>query len=128
MSVEDVLAIQKLLADYNHLIDSGQADAWADLFVADGAFDPGLMPPINGRAALVEFAAALPAMIPGARHVVSNVSIDVDGDRASAKSYLHMWMKDGDGKFGVMTAGIYSDELVRIGGSWKLSRRTMAAD
>ena len=36
LPVEDVLAIQKLLADYNHAIDAGDGDAFAGAFVEDG--------------------------------------------------------------------------------------------
>ena len=55
MSADDVLAIHKLLADYNHLIDGGEAEAWADTFADGATFDSGSMPPISGRGALVAF-------------------------------------------------------------------------
>ena len=81
LPVEDVLAIQKLLADYNHAIDFGDPAGFAAMFVEDGVLDTG-QGPTEGRAALQEFAGALPSLVPGLRHLISNVSIDGDGDAA----------------------------------------------
>ncbi len=128
MQVEDIAVITKMVADYNHMIDSGQAEAWADLFTDDGQFDPGLMPAIAGRAALVEFASGLPVMIPGARHHITNLSVDVDGDRATATAYLQLWMKGEDGSASLAMSGIYDDELVRTATGWRFSKRAMKAD
>jgi ketosteroid isomerase-like protein len=127
--VADVIAIQKLYADYNHLVDAGEVDAWVALFTEDGVFDPGLLPTISGAAALAEFAAALPALIPGGRHHVSNLSISVDGDTATARSYLMLWLTNADpSKTVLMSTGIYEDELVRTPAGWRLRRRVMHPD
>ncbi len=128
MQAEDIAVITKMVADYNHMIDSGQAEAWADLFTADGQFDPGLMPAISGREALVEFAGGLPVMIPGARHHITNLSVDVQGDRATATAYLQLWTKGEDGKAALAMTGIYTDELVRTADGWRFSKRSMASD
>ena len=82
LPVEDVLAIQKLLADYNHAIDAGDGDGFAGTFVEDGTLDVG-HGVTEGRAALKEFAGALPTMVPGIRHLISNLSIDCSGDRVA---------------------------------------------
>ncbi len=129
MQTDDVLAIQQLLAAYNHHVDAGEVAEWTALFTEDATFDAGVLPPITGHAALAEFAAALPTMIPGGRHHVSNVWVEVDGDRASARSYLMLWITQADpSKTALMSTGIYHDELVRTAGGWRLTRRTMRPD
>ena len=42
LPIEDQLAIHKLVADYNHLVDAGAGEAWADLFVDGGTLDTGM--------------------------------------------------------------------------------------
>ena len=39
LSVEDRLAIQELIARYNHAIDGGDPDGWAATFAPDGTFE-----------------------------------------------------------------------------------------
>ena len=127
MSVEDVLAIHKLLADYNHLIDAGEAEAWADLFSDEATFDGGGLPPISGRAALVEFGRGVGRMIPGGRHAISNISIDVTGDTATSRCYLHLWVP-GDGAPKVIMSGRYHDTLAKAGDDWRFTSRVMTPD
>ena len=128
LPVEDVLAIQKLLADYNHAIDFGDADGFAGMFVEDGVLDTG-HGPTEGRAGLKEFAAALPGMVPGLRHLISNVSIDGSGDTATTKAYLQGWMTAGGaGEAKMIVCGVYRDELRREDGEWRFVSRTMTPD
>ena len=128
LPVEDVLAIQKLLADYNHAIDFGDADAFASMFVEDGVLDTG-HGPTEGRAALKEFAGALPSMVSGLRHLISNVSIDGDGDAATARAYLQGWLTAGGaGEARLIISGVYNDTLRREDGQWRFVTRTLHAD
>ncbi|MFN8026570.1 MAG: nuclear transport factor 2 family protein [Acidimicrobiia bacterium] len=128
LPVEDVLAIQKLLADYNHAIDSGDADAFAGAFVEDGTLDVG-HGVTEGRAALKEFAGALPSMVPGIRHLISNISIEGSGDRASTKVYLQAYVTAGGAaETKLIISGIYRDDLRREDGEWRFVSRTMTPD
>jgi ketosteroid isomerase-like protein len=52
ISVEDFIAIQNLIGDYQWCVDGGDAEGWADLFLEDGAFLGGVTEPVVGRAAL----------------------------------------------------------------------------
>jgi uncharacterized protein (TIGR02246 family) len=128
LPVEDVLAIQKLLADYNHAIDAGDGDAFAGAFVEDGTLDVG-HGVTEGRAALKEFAGALPTMVPGIRHLISNVSIEGSGDRATSKVYLQAWLTAGGAaESKLIISGIYYDELRREDGEWRFVSRNMTPD
>ncbi len=82
LASDDILAIQKLVADYNHVVDRGDGEAFAALFVDGGSLDTGFNV-VKGTDELRGFADFVPNMAPGARHLVSNVSIDGDGDAAT---------------------------------------------
>jgi hypothetical protein len=59
-------------------------------------------------------------------HRITNVVITADGDRATARSYVHallMAMPD-DSASWVEALGHYDDELVRTPDGWRISRRT----
>ena len=69
--LEDRDEIRQLLAKYNHAIDSGDDEGWANLFTEDAVFSGGTPEPLTGREALRKFAASLP---PGAlRHIVDDL-------------------------------------------------------
>ena len=60
-------------------------------------------------------------MAPGARHLVSNVSIDGDGDDATARLYLQMWSTAGGAaESKLVISGRYEDTLQRDDGTLAL--------
>jgi hypothetical protein len=128
LATDDILAIQKLIADYNHIVDTGDGDAFAQLFVEGGSLDTGFNV-VKGSDELRGFAAFVPTMAPGARHWVSNVSIDGDGDAATAKLYLQMYATAGgaaDTK--LVISGVYEDTLRRDGSAWRFVTRKLTVD
>lgn len=127
MSADDIVAINQLLAEYNHRIDGGEAEAWAELFADGGSLDTGMGPPVSGTAALADFVRSANQMVPGGRHVISNVSITIDGSTARGRSYLHLWAP-GDGGVRVMFSGIYTDTFVKTADGWRFDKRVMKPD
>ena len=85
---EDRDEILQLMYRYNHLIDSGDAPAWAATFTADGVFDVAGQVR-SGRNELITFAAGES----GHRHVVVNPVIDVTGDTASVRAYFIVYQR-----------------------------------
>lgn len=59
-------------------------------------------------------------------HRLSNIAVDVDGDRASARSYVHAVLQGapGDDNSWIEALGHYDDELVRTADGWRLTKRT----
>jgi hypothetical protein len=59
-------------------------------------------------------------------HRISNLMIKVDGDRATARSYVHALLMavPGDASSWVDALGHYDDELVRTPDGWRIDRRT----
>jgi hypothetical protein len=128
LASDDILAIQKLIADYNHLVDAGDGEQFAGLFVDGGSLDTGFNV-VKGADELRGFADFVPTMAPGARHLVSNVSIDGDGTNATARLYLQMWTTAGGAaETKLMISGRYEDTLRRDDGTWRFVTRKMIPD
>jgi uncharacterized protein (TIGR02246 family) len=128
LATDDVLAIQKLIADYNFAVDAGEGAAFAELFTADGSLDSGFNV-VKGHDELVAFADAVPLMVPGTRHLVTNLSIDGDGDTATSRLYLQMWATAGGaGETKLVISGRYEDTLRREDGTWRFATRKLVPD
>jgi uncharacterized protein (TIGR02246 family) len=127
LTVEDVLAIQRLASEYNHAVDAGDGAGFAATFVDDGKLITNTE--VAGRAALAEFAVTVPQNIPRPRHIVTNLVIDGSGDTATLSAYLQMYARLVDGgPPQIFTSGVYTDTLRREGGSWLFVERHFVAD
>jgi len=115
---EDRDEIFQLMYRYNHTIDGGQPERWADCFTDDGVLEAAGNA-ITGRDELVKFAAS----VHGMRHVVANPLIEVVGDAATLEAYVLVYHgKD------LATMGTYADQLVRAPSGWKFVRRVFTPD
>jgi ketosteroid isomerase-like protein len=58
-------------------------------------------------------------------HQMSNIVIDVDGDRATVRSYVHavLTLMPGDPNNWVDAVGHYDDVLVKTADGWRISHR-----
>ena len=61
-------------------------------------------------------------------HRLTNFAIAVDGDRATARSYVHAVLQSNpdDGASWVEALGHYDDELIRTSDGWRITRRATA--
>ena len=126
LSADDVVAIQQLYAAYNHRIDFGTAEEWAECFTDDAVFDSGYSEE-QGRDALLAFHAATKAMVPDIRHFVTNILVEGDGDTATGSAYLEATTGAGGDRTAI-TTGRYQDTLVRTADGWRFSCRAMRPD
>ena len=121
---EDRLAIHELLARYSHTIDRRDYDGWIDCFVPEGTL-VSAVGVSTGHAALRTFAAnyeASRARLPNARHYMTNIACEIDGDRATARSYVQITVSEPRGVRIVFT-GQYDDVLAKTGGAWRFVER-----
>jgi uncharacterized protein (TIGR02246 family) len=120
-------AIGETLARYAYAVDDGDADGVAAVFTEDGELDVGNGVVISGRAALLEFFRNRLARYTASSHHLSNIRIQVDGDRASSVCYVYarIWPVDA-AEPGELWAR-YSDELVCAGEAWSIERRRLRA-
>lgn len=124
IDLENRMAIHELIARYSHLIDGREYDAWVQCFTPDGALHSAVGV-AAGHEALRAFASdyeARRARMPNARHYITNLAIDLDGDRATARSYVQITSSEPRGVRVVFT-GQYDDRLVRVDGAWKFKER-----
>ena len=56
-------------------------------------------------------------------HQLANLAITVDGDDASARSYVDAVLMAADGQTGLNPRGIYDDRLVRTADGWRIAHR-----
>jgi len=56
-------------------------------------------------------------------HQLSNLAITVDGDTATARSYVDAVLMAADGQSGLNPRGFYDDELVRTPEGWRIAHR-----
>jgi uncharacterized protein (TIGR02246 family) len=125
---EDQLAIQRVITDYARFIDAQDFDAYAALFARDGVWQNGNTVRRGAdeiKAMLVGLFGSPPPGFVNAEsyHLVSNMEVNIDGDRATARSRHLLMMRGENGNPRPALAGLYEDEFIREDGQWKILRR-----
>jgi SnoaL-like domain len=137
--LEDQVAIYQLMSAYGPLVDSGDAEATAALWVEDGVYDWGGGPkpaegtPMKeGAAGAAYDRAAIADMVrgpyhqqiinEGAGHVIGLPHIVIDGDTAIATSYSRLYRRDGE-NFRTWRVGANRWEFVRTPDGWRVKQR-----
>jgi len=119
-AVEDKDAIREVLAEYCFRLDDGRFAEMAALFTEDGTWDTAFGE-ATGRAAIAELASSLRQRgeqpRPRAVHLVTNIAIALDGERATVRSN---WMVVHNSSQGprIGSGGAYLDEMAKEGGRW----------
>lgn len=128
--LEEKDAIHETIADYCFYFDGGEFDKWVDLFTEDGTFDAGRLGAHKGKEALRAFLKniRLTNGLPMLKHCVMNEVIKVNGDEATAKSYIVVVRAKGEGALVNGLAGRYEDHLVKQGERWLFKTRKVHFD
>jgi uncharacterized protein (TIGR02246 family) len=132
---DDRALIENLQARYMFAFDYGDPEGYASTFTPDGVLDYG-GGEIKGRKAIADFIAAgrkrteeARAKTPAGqrpsvgRHIINNVVVTIDGNKARAVAYWTHMTSGADGRGGVDFFGHYEDELVKANGEWQFTRR-----
>jgi len=125
----DRVMIQDLLARYAWEIDHGTPEGFAATFSPDGVFGiPALSLRAEGTAEITGFARALQRTMPNLHHVMTNVAIDLEGDRARGRCELNEFMALPDAII-PNVQGWYEDAYIFDGAAWRIQqRRTFFSD
>ena len=127
LSADDRLAIAEIMAVYCRAIDSGRWDDLPALFTEDCKLDFGsLMGLFEGRDGVRRFAETLQGIGLFMRHYTTNLLITGDGERARSESYV-LAVTGAPGSSS-QTTGRYEDELVKVGGRWRIRVRRAILD
>ncbi len=138
--VEDTLAIYRLIASHPPAADTGIGDYYRNAFAADAAVDLGAGKGAIGNeaiAAIVSTPEHQAAIAGGLCHFAGLPYVEVNGDRATAVSYLQIISPDRDGAsrelaghgisigFRIHRAAANVWELARTEDGWKVTRRKL---
>lgn len=126
--LEDEAAIERVILDYAVTLDARDFDAYVALFAREGVWQNGgtiRTGPAEIREMLVGiYGEPEPGYVNSESYrVVSNIEIDLDGDRATARSRHLSIMRGENGSPTPVLAGVYEDEYIREDGAWKILRR-----
>ncbi len=127
MKLEDLLAereIYRKLLRFAYAMDERNWRLLDDITTDDIEADVGVGP-LKGRTALVGVMRQFLDQCGTTQHMLGNVLIDVNGDRATSQAYvsdLHLGAK-GKEHITFRTLGRYNDEWVRVEQQWLMCRR-----
>jgi hypothetical protein len=131
--MDDYSAICNLEGHYAHTWDVGDAEGWAALFTADGAFEMtgvGTRPTVRyeGTAELAQFCRTIHERVKGL-HLIHAPAVDFRGDEA--EGWVHFEFRSRDPRSGYAelssTMGVYHVRYARTAGGWRMRERIETA-
>lgn len=115
--------ITDVLLRYATGIDRRDWALFRTVFTDDCALDYGDIGSWNGVEAVTAFMEQTHAMAGHTMHRITNVGVEIDGDSATARSYVDALIMSHDNTSGANAAGVYDDALTRTAAGWRLARR-----
>ena len=133
-TIADERACERLIINYTHLVDSGNASAIADLFTPDGTWRTDEFAMEGQDAIRSGFGRRQGVSRRQSRHVCTNIAVSVNGDSATAVSYLINYRHDSQSGQAERPApagiakyvGEYYDQFTRTEQGWRFSDRLFA--
>jgi hypothetical protein len=125
-TLQDRLAITDVLNRYSSCVDAFDYEGLRSVLADDVHGQYGNAPAVEGGDALARWIEEATASIIWQHHQLSVYHVDVDGDDATALSYLtsHQVFRE-DPKAAKILVARYHDELRRTPSGWRISKRTM---
>jgi hypothetical protein len=122
---EDEAAIVKVLTRYATGIDRCDWPLFRSCWTDEVDLDYGDVGRFTDPDALTQLFSQLHDPMGPTYHRLTNFVIDVDGDTATARTYVHavLMLTPDDGANWVEATGHYDDELSRTGDGWRIRRR-----
>lgn len=131
--IADRCEIEALLIRYCTLVDRGDVDALVlEVFADDGVDNHGLGV-WRDREGLRDGFNWVLSRFAGTVHQITNVAVQLDGDRATSRCYVTGWHwlpREGEGRRAAgrqadfVVVGAYDDELERRPEGWRIVHRT----
>ena len=126
---EDREQIRELYARYANTVDARQFKEWVECFTSDGVFESPLFGKFAGQAELRRFAGEYETSWQGGgvRHMICNVSFEINGDTATGTCGL-IYFKVHGGKSEYLFTGGYNDTLGKVKDEWRFTSRKVYVD
>lgn len=121
--LESITAITRLVHEYCLAMDDRDVSRFASLWHPDATWESAGTS-ASGIQSILESIESGWQRIPQARHFSSNLVIDVDGDRASARSAVLIAVQFPDGGRSRYARDV-TDVLERRDGEWRIASRTL---
>jgi len=125
--LSDRMEIHELLSRYCHALDQKDWPSFRAVFSDDAILDfSAFGGPCGNAADLEAFLVPVLDALAGSQHIVSTVKIDLDGDRATARSAAIVPMTScaADGAERTFINGLwYEDGLIRTPNGWRIQFR-----
>ena len=115
--------IVEVLNRYSTGIDTRDWDLFRTCFADDVLAEYDGIATWNSADAITESMKASHAEMGHTMHRLANFVISVDGDKATARSYVDAVLMAADGLSGLNPRGIYEDRLVRTAAGWRIIHR-----
>ena len=120
---DDRQDISDLLVRYATGIDRRDWPLFRTVFTDDCQLDYGEIGTWNGVDAVAAFMEQVHALAGHTLHRLTNQAITLDGDNATARTYIDGLIMAGDNNSGVNAIGFYDDDVVRTPAGWRIARR-----
>ena len=112
-----------VLLRYATGIDRRDWPLFRTVFTADCTLDYGEIGSWSGVDAVTEFMEQSHAEAGHTMHRMTNHVIALNGDHATARTYVDGLIMNSDNESGVNAIGIYDDDLARTATGWRIARR-----
>ena len=127
-AIADHVRIRAVLEDYFSAIDQRDLTFLLTCFTedAEATYNAGTADarPAQGGAKMCAMLVKRAAIFASSNHSVSNITICIEGDRATSTTFAVVHANGGDH---IVVRGLrYDDELVKQGDAWKIARRRHA--
>ena len=117
----DLRAIEQLMVRYADRIDANDPEGAAACFAEDGIGN--YWGKFQGRKEIAARLSKILDLFSATSHHLSNVSIQLDGDRATSMAYVYAFHRMADTNDPMHYWGRWVDRLVRLEEGWRFAER-----
>jgi hypothetical protein len=130
-ALHDWYDVHNLFVRYATALDACDSDSVVGCFTPEGWIESPALGRFEGHDGIRAFVARTIKVRDERggqfRHVLSNLRVETEGDRAVARCYLLDFLTVG-GRTELLSPGEYQCELVRVTGAWKFTSRAVHMD
>ncbi len=125
MHADDAFAVQQLAVRYADCVSRGDVTAAVEVYAPDGRLETPTTEPAIGRAAIEKTISSTVASLELVFQTVHLGLVEVDGDRATARTPITEWARRSRDAQPFLFLGWYEDEAVRLDEGWRFARRRL---
>jgi hypothetical protein len=130
-SMEDWLLISRLFTRYATSLDKGDVESFVGCFSENATIESPIIGVFSGHSGIRTFAGRTARALKHGgtqfRHIVSNLTADVEGNTAKATCYLLDFVTQ-DGTTELLSPGVYHCNLTKHDGKWLFDSRLVQMD